>query len=143
MCSFPMSAHFRETVSLISISHFSQFSSVAQSCPTFCNPIDMPGFPVHHQLLELSQTHVPEVSDAIQPSHPLSSPSQHSMSVIIQIPYSRGTLTWVSVSIIILIYFLLLSPLIRISTLLTSYDYRLIYNFQSVITIELGSLSCL
>ena len=52
------------------------FSSV-QSCPALCNPMDcsMPGFPVHHQLLELAQTHVHEVSDAIQPSHPLSSPS--------------------------------------------------------------------
>ena len=53
-----------------------QFSSVTQSCPTFCNPIDcsMPGLPVHHQLLELTQTHVHCVSHAIQPSHPLSSP---------------------------------------------------------------------
>ena len=51
-----------------------QFRSVAQSCPTLCNPIDcsMPGFPVHHQLPELTQTHVHRVSDAIQPSHPLS-----------------------------------------------------------------------
>ena len=50
-------------------------SSVAQLCPTFCNPKDCstPGFPVHHQLLELAQTHVHQVSDAIQPSHPLSS----------------------------------------------------------------------
>ena len=48
-----------------------QFSSVAQSCPTLCNPMDcsMPGFPVHHQLLEPTQTHVHWVSDAIQPSH--------------------------------------------------------------------------
>ena len=54
-----------------------QFSSVAQSCPTLCNPMDCstPGFPVHHQLLELAQTHVYRVDDAIQPSHPLSSPS--------------------------------------------------------------------
>ena len=54
-----------------------QFSSVAQSCPTLCNPMDCstPGFPVHHQLLEPAQTHVHRVSDAIQPSHPLSSPS--------------------------------------------------------------------
>ena len=50
-----------------------QFSSVTQSCPTLCNPMDCstPGFPVHHQLLELTQTHVHSVSDAIQPSHPL------------------------------------------------------------------------
>ena len=54
-----------------------QFSSVAQSCPTLCNPMNrsMPGLPVHHQLPELTQTHVHRVSDAIQPSHPLSSPS--------------------------------------------------------------------
>ena len=53
-----------------------QFSSVTQSCPTFCNPMDCstPGFPVHHQLLEVTQTYVHWVSDAIQPSHPLLSP---------------------------------------------------------------------
>ena len=55
----------------------SQFSSVAQSCPTLCDPknLSTPGLPVHHQLLEFTHTHVPQVSDAIQPSHPLSSPS--------------------------------------------------------------------
>ena len=54
-----------------------QFSSVAQSCPTLCSPMDCstPSFPVHHQPLELAQTHIYRVSDAIQPSHPLSSPS--------------------------------------------------------------------
>ena len=54
-----------------------KFSSVAQSCPTLCNPMNCstPGLPVHHQLLEFTQTHVHRVSDAIQPSHPLSSPS--------------------------------------------------------------------
>jgi len=53
-----------------------QFSSVAQSCPTLCNSMNcsMPGLPVHHQLLEFTQTHVHRVGDAIQPSHPLSSP---------------------------------------------------------------------
>ena len=53
------------------------FSSVTQSCPALCDPMDhsTPGFPIHHQLLELAQTHVHWVSDAIQPSHPLSSPS--------------------------------------------------------------------
>ena len=56
---------------------FSQFSSVAQSCPTLCNPMNhsRPGLPVHHQLPEFTQTHIHRVSDAIQPSHPLSSPS--------------------------------------------------------------------
>ena len=54
-----------------------QFSSVTQSCLTLCNPMDCstPGFPVHHQFLELAQTHVHQVGDAIQPSHPLLSPS--------------------------------------------------------------------
>ena len=54
-----------------------KFSSVALSCLTLCHPLDssMPGLPVHHQLPEFTQTHVHWVSDAIQPSHPLSSPS--------------------------------------------------------------------
>ena len=54
-----------------------KFSSVAQSCLTVCNPMDCStlGLPVHHQLLELAQTHVHRVGDAIQPSHPLSTPS--------------------------------------------------------------------
>ena len=54
-----------------------QFSSVAKLCPTLCDPMNhsMPGLPVHHQLPEFTQTHVHRVSDAIQPSHPLSSPS--------------------------------------------------------------------
>ena len=54
-----------------------QFSSVAKSYPTLCNPMDcsMPGFPVHHQLPDLAQTHVHQLGDAIKPSHPLSSPS--------------------------------------------------------------------
>ena len=54
-----------------------QFSSVAQLCPTLCNPMNhsMPGLSVHHQLLEFTQTHVHQVGDDIQPSYPLSSPS--------------------------------------------------------------------
>ena len=54
-----------------------QFSSVAQSCPTLCDPKNWstPGLPVHHQLPESTQTHVHQVGDVIQPSHPLSSPS--------------------------------------------------------------------
>ena len=63
-----------------------QIRSVAQSCPTLCNPMNrsMPGLPVHHQLLEFTETHIHRVSNAIQPSHPLTSssplapnPSQH------------------------------------------------------------------
>ena len=73
-----------------------EFSSVAQSCPTPYDPMDCstPGFPVHHQLQELAQTHVHWVGDAIQPSHPLSppyppapNPSQH-----------QGLFQWVSSS---------------------------------------------
>ena len=54
-----------------------QFSSVTQSCLTLCDPMNrsMPGLPVHHLLLEFTQTHVHRVGDVIQPSHPLSSPS--------------------------------------------------------------------
>ena len=54
-----------------------QFSSVAQSSPTLCNPMNLstPGLPVHHQLLEFTQTRFHRVRDAIQPSHPLLSPS--------------------------------------------------------------------
>ena len=54
-----------------------QFSSAAQLCPTLCDPMNRstPGLPVHHQLPEFTQVHVHRVSDAIQPSHPLSSPS--------------------------------------------------------------------
>ena len=54
-----------------------QFSSVAQSCPTLCHPMNRstPGLPVHHQPPEFTQTHIHRASDAIQPSHPWSSPS--------------------------------------------------------------------
>ena len=54
-----------------------QFSSIAQSCPTLCNPMNhsTPGLPVHYQLPESTQTHVHQVNDAIQQSHPLSPPS--------------------------------------------------------------------
>ena len=60
-----------------STSYIIQFSSVAQSCPTLCNPMNRstPDLPVHHQLPESTQTHIHLVGDAIQPSHPLLSPS--------------------------------------------------------------------
>ena len=60
-----------------------QFSSVAQSCLTLCNPMNhsTPGLPVHHQLPEFTQTRVHRVSDAIQPSHPLSSPSPPALNL--------------------------------------------------------------
>ena len=72
-----------------------QFSSVAQSCLTLCNPMDCstPGFPVHHQHLDLAQTHVYQAGDAIQPSHPLSSPSPPTEGGIRLYPESR-TPSW-------------------------------------------------
>ena len=71
-------------------------NSVTQSCPTLCNPVDcsMPGFPVHHQLRELAQTHVPQVRDAIQPSHPLSSP----FTPAFNLSQHQGLFQWASSS---------------------------------------------
>ena len=70
--------HIKECFSITKIIHCNsvQFSLVAQSCRTLCDPMShsMPGLPVHHQLPESTQTHVHSVSDAIQPSHPLLSP---------------------------------------------------------------------
>ena len=59
------------------------YSSVAQSCPTLCNPMDCstPGSPVHHQHLEVAQIHVHWVDAAIQPSHPLQSPSSPALNL--------------------------------------------------------------
>ena len=75
----PLQNNIKHRMSLLANHQFSsvQFSSVAQSYLTLCDPMNrsMPGLPVHHQLLEFTQTHVHQVSDAIQPSHPLSSPS--------------------------------------------------------------------
>ena len=70
-----------------------QFSSVAQLCPTLCDPMDCntPGFPVRHQLPELTQTHVHRVGDAIQPSDPLSSPSP----VAFNLSQHQGLFQWV------------------------------------------------
>ena len=78
------------------IKHFNQFSSVAQLSPTLCDPMDcsMPGFPVHHQLLEFTQTHVHRVCDAIQPSHPLSSPFPPAFNL----SQHQGLFQWVSSS---------------------------------------------
>ena len=77
-----------------SLKYLLQFSSVAQSYlsnPMLCS---MQGFPVHHQLLETAQTHVHWVSDAIQPSHPLSSPSPPAFNI----PEYQGLFQWVSSS---------------------------------------------
>ena len=74
-----------------------QFSSVAQSCPTLCNPMNRsstPGLPVHHQLPEFTQTHVHRVGDAIQPSHSLLSPS----SPVPNPSQHQGLFQWVNSS---------------------------------------------
>ena len=78
------------------IDHSVQFSSVAQLCPTLCDPIDcsMPGFPVHHQLPEFTQTHVHWVGDAIQASHLLLSPSPPTLNF----SQHKGLFQWVSSS---------------------------------------------
>ena len=72
-----------------------QFSSVTQSCLTLCNPMDCnaPGLPVHHQLPEFTQTHVHQMGNAIQPSHPLSSPSP-----TFSLCQHQGLFKWVSSS---------------------------------------------
>ena len=72
------------------------FSSVAQSCLTLCDPMDCsrPGLPVHHQLPEFTQIHVHWVGDAIQPSHPLSSPSSPSLNL----SQHQGLFQWVNSS---------------------------------------------
>ena len=73
-----------------------QFSSLIQLCSTICDPMDCttPGFPVHHQLLELAQTHVHWVSDAIQPSYPLSSLTPPALNL----SQHQGLFEWVSSS---------------------------------------------
>ena len=75
---------------------FSQFSSDVQSCLTLCNPMNRstPGLPVHHQLLEFTKTHIHWVGDAIQPSHPLSSPSPPAVNL----SQHQGLLQWVNSS---------------------------------------------
>ena len=72
----------------------SQFSSVTQSCLTLCDSMDcsMPGLPVHHQLPEFTQTHIHWVGDAIQPSHPLPSPSPPAFNL----SQHQGLFQWVS-----------------------------------------------
>ena len=78
------------------LEHSVQFSSVAQSWPTLCDPMNRstPGLPVHHQLPEFTQIHVHWVSDAIQPSHPLSSPSPPALNLA----QHQGLFQWVSSS---------------------------------------------
>ena len=94
----------REVFSAVSSNVFSSLLSlfhqsvglVAQSCLTLCDPMDcsMPGLPVHHQLPEFTQTHVHWASDAIQPSHPLLSPSPPTFNL----SQHQGLFKWVSSS---------------------------------------------
>ena len=92
---FP-SFNIKESMSMLNMpSKLSvQFSSVAQSCPILCDPMNRstPGLPVHHQLPEFTQTHVHWVSDAIQPSHPLSSPSPPALNL----SQHQGLFKWVT-----------------------------------------------
>ena len=73
-----------------------QFSSVAQSCPTLCDPMNCstPGLPVHYQVPEFTQTHVDWIGDAIQPSHPLSFP----LPLALNLSQHQGLFQWVSSS---------------------------------------------
>ena len=79
--------------SVIGLRRSSKFTSVVQLCPTLWDPMDCstPGFPVHHQLPELDRTHVHWVGDAIQPSHPLSSPSPPTFNL----SQHQGLFQWV------------------------------------------------
>ena len=74
---------------------YPESSSITQSCPTLCNPMDYstPGLPVLHQLPELTQTHVHQVDDAIQPSHPLLSPFP-----VFNLSQHQGLFRWVTSS---------------------------------------------
>ena len=75
--------YYRHYVHEFGVYQSVQFSSVTQSCPTLCDPMNhsTPGFPVHHQLLKHAQTNVHQVGDAIQPFHSLSSPSPPAFSL--------------------------------------------------------------
>ena len=104
---FPVSTGFINLTTMKLISDSVQFSSVTQSCPTLCDTMNCstPGLPVHHQLPEFTQTHVHRVGDAIQPSHPLSSPSPPAPS-----PSQHQSLVqWVNSSHEVIIHWLTMS----------------------------------
>ena len=90
---YPWEMYFLFTNTL---TYLVQLGSVTQSCPTLCNPMNCstPGLPVHHQLLESTQTHIHWVGDAIQPSHPLSSPSPSALNL----SQHQGLFQWVNSS---------------------------------------------
>ena len=92
----PPSQYDKNWLNIIHAQHVIRCCSVAQSCPTLCSPMDRstPGFPVHHHLLELAQTHVHWVGDAIQPSHPLSPPSPPALNL----SQHQGLFQWVDSS---------------------------------------------
>ena len=94
MCVFLEIPIYVWTMSTAYVYVSAQFSSVTHSCPTLCYPMkwSMPGLPVHHQHLEFTQTHVHCVSDAIRPSHPLSSPSLPALNL----SQHQGLFKWVS-----------------------------------------------
>ena len=96
LCSHVNLSSVGAITQVVSIFSKLQFSSVAQSCLTLCEPMDYStlGFPVHHQLLELAQTHVHWVNDAIQPSHSLSSPYPPAFNL----SQHQGLFQWVSSS---------------------------------------------
>ena len=80
---FPISSLPKPMVHPVTKNKLRTVSLIAQSCPNLCNPMDCstPGFPAHHKFPELTQIHVHRVGDAIQPSHPLSSPSPPSFNL--------------------------------------------------------------
>ena len=88
---------YRDELNMLVLAVYSvQFSSVAQSCPILCDPMNLstPGLPVHHQLLEFIQTHVHWVGDAVQLSHHLSSPSPPAFNL----SQPQGLFQWISSS---------------------------------------------
>ena len=109
--------------------HSVQFSSVAQSCLTLCDPMNRstPGLPVHHQLPEFTQTHVHRVSDAIQPSHSLLSPSPPALNP----SQHQGLFQWVNSSHEVANSFVPKSDFCLLSSA-RLYSFRLHHNLRSV-----------
>ena len=91
-----LNAYITGAIFLLQLVEVLQFSSVTQLCPILCDPMDRstPGLPVHHQLLQFTQTHVHRVGDAIQPSHPLLSPSPPTFNL----SQHHGLFQWVNSS---------------------------------------------
>ena len=96
LCHLTHYLMIQKNANILTFSNIMQFSSVAQSCPILCDPMNRstPGLPAHHQLSELTQTHVHRVGDAIQPSHPLLSPSPPAPNP----SQHQGLFQWVSSS---------------------------------------------